>query len=48
MDTTQDSITEIALQVGFDNISYFSTIFKKYTNLSPGEYRHNLETHQEE
>lgn len=44
MDTTQDSVTEVALQVGFDNISYFSTIFKKYTNLSPGEYRHNLET----
>lgn len=44
MVSTQNSITDIALQVGFDNISYFSTIFKKYTNLSPGEYRHRLET----
>lgn len=43
MAATQDSVTEVALQVGFDNISYFSTIFKKYTNLSPGEYRHNSE-----
>ena len=42
METTNLNITEMALQVGFDNITYFSTIFKKYTGLSPIEYRKSL------
>lgn len=44
MSTTNNSVTDIALQVGFNNISYFSTTFKKYTDLSPVEYRHQLES----
>lgn len=44
MSTTSHSVTDIALQVGFNNIPYFSTIFKKYTELSPVEYRHRLES----
>lgn len=47
MTVTNDSVTEVAMQVGFDNISYFSTVFKKYTGVSPAEYRHNLRQNQE-
>ncbi|MDD6678406.1 MAG: response regulator [Firmicutes bacterium] len=44
---TNDSITDVAMQVGFDNISYFSTVFKKYTNSSPAEYRSTLRKERE-
>lgn len=30
---------EVAFQVGYDNPSYFSKIFKKYENMTPNEYR---------
>lgn len=30
---------EIAFQVGYDNPSYFSKLFKKYENMTPNEYR---------
>lgn len=33
------SISMIASQVGFDNFSYFSTVFKKLTGVSPQTYR---------
>lgn len=32
------NVSEAALSVGFDNFSYFSTLFKKYTGYSPSEY----------
>lgn len=32
------SITDIALMVGFENISYFGAVFKKITNYTPREY----------
>ena len=32
-------IYEIAMMVGYENIPYFSTAFKKYTKCSPSEYR---------
>jgi AraC-like DNA-binding protein len=35
-------IAEIALDLGFDNFSYFSALFKKYMNQTPWEYRTNL------
>lgn len=37
--TTVKSVAEIAMAVGFDNISYFSTLFKKSTGITPLEYR---------
>lgn len=33
------NVSEIAAYVGFDNFSYFSSLFKKYTGVSPSEYR---------
>jgi YesN/AraC family two-component response regulator len=33
------SITDIALQVGFDDPSYFGRVFNKHTGLSPKAYR---------
>ena len=35
-------IGEIAMEVGFDSFTYFSTMFKKYVGTSPNEYRKNL------
>ena len=32
-------ISEIAMDSGFDNISYFNSVFKKYTNTTPVQYR---------
>lgn len=32
-------ISDAALAVGFDNFTYFSTMFKKQTGLTPNEYR---------
>ncbi len=36
------NISEIAGAVGFDNFSYFSTLFKKSTGLSPSQYKKQL------
>lgn len=33
------SVTEIASQVGFNNITHFGRVFKEFTGLSPLEYR---------
>lgn len=33
------SISDISAEAGFDNFSYFSTVFKKYTGTHQGEYR---------
>ncbi|KRK98973.1 transcriptional regulator [Secundilactobacillus odoratitofui DSM 19909 = JCM 15043] len=38
---TDASIEKIALSVGFQNIYYFSTSFKKYTGIAPTKYRQN-------
>ena len=32
------SITEVALMVGFNDLNYFSRVFKKTTSLSPSQY----------
>lgn len=34
-----DSVLEIALRTGFDNLSYFTRMFKKKYGLTPGKYR---------
>lgn len=36
------TISEIAVKVGIDNYSYFSTVFKKYTGMTPMEFRKEL------
>lgn len=36
------SISDIAEAVGFDNFSYFSTMFKKVTGLSPKDYKDSV------
>ena len=33
------SVTEIAYQVGFENLSYFFRVFKRFTTLNPMEFR---------
>lgn len=37
--TTNLSISEVAGMVGYDNISYFSTVFRKRTGISPVDWR---------
>lgn len=39
LENTRYNITEIASITGYDNPLYFSRLFKKYTGLSPSEYR---------
>lgn len=36
------SISELALSSGFNNISYFNKIFKKYMHCTPTEYRRDM------
>ena len=36
---TDERIIDIAMECGFDNVSYFSTLFKKITGSSPNDYR---------
>lgn len=37
--TTSQPVTDIALQVGFTNVTHFSSLFHQSTGLSPREYR---------
>ena len=37
--TTEISVTDIALQTGFESISYFNKAFKKSYGMAPGAYR---------
>jgi len=39
---TSQSIVAIAFQVGYEDASYFSKVFKKYVGISPAQYRKNL------
>lgn len=40
--TTGNSILSIALESGFDNISYFNRVFRKAFGVSPGVYRKSM------
>lgn len=42
LSTTNDNITDIAISVGFENIPYFSTVFKKYCSMTPAAWKNNL------
>lgn len=46
--TTQESITEIAMDSGFNTVSYFNRIFKKYKGCTPRQYRIQRESGQKE
>ena len=39
LDSTDDTVSEVAAAVGYDNALYFSRIFRKHTGFSPREYR---------
>ena len=39
LENTDLSISEISDMTGMQSQHYFSRIFKKYTNISPSEYR---------
>ncbi len=39
IDNTEYNMTQIASAVGYDNSLYFSRLFKKYTGMSPSEYK---------
>lgn len=39
LQNTRQSMAAIAEQTGFDNSSYFTTVFKQLTGLSPRAYR---------
>lgn len=41
--TTGMQITEIAARIGITNLSYFNRIFKKKFNMTPKEYRYNVD-----
>ena len=39
--STNTSIMDIALEVGFDNLSYFNKLFKRKYNLTPKQFRNS-------
>lgn len=43
LDSTALRVQDVAQQVGYPNVSYFSTVFKKKYGMSPYEYRHHSE-----
>lgn len=36
------SVVAVASQVGYEDASYFSKVFKKYVGVSPNRYRRNI------
>ena len=45
LEGSNKNISEIAAAVGYENALYFSRIFKKYTGVSPSEYKKHYLTH---
>lgn len=43
MVTTQMTFSEMATKTGFENVFYFSKIFKKITGMSPGNYKKQID-----
>jgi AraC-like DNA-binding protein len=42
--TSDKTVIEIALEVGFNSKSTFNTAFRRYTGMTPTEYRESLHT----
>jgi AraC-like DNA-binding protein len=42
------SVTDTCFDVGFDSVSSFSGLFKRYTKLSPSEYQQQYKKRQEQ
>ena len=42
LEQTDQYVTSIAVRVGYSNFPYFSTQFKKYSGLTPVEYRNRM------
>lgn len=47
LSSTEKKIYEIAEDVGFQNVGYFTQVFRKATGISPKEYRKQTETSKE-
>lgn len=47
LQNTKLSILEIAIMLNFTDQSYFTKVFKKYTNLSPKQYRNQFKNTRE-
>ena len=43
LQSSETSITEIAMQCGFESGSYFDRVFRKYYRLTPKEFRGNMD-----
>ena len=39
LENTQDSISEVASILGYDSVTYFERIFKKFMNVTPLKYK---------
>ena len=37
--TSEDSIKSVAMSLGYDDCSYFNKTFKKYSGITPQQYR---------
>lgn len=44
-DLAANSISNLAITVGFGNISYFNKVFKRYLHMTPTEYKKNITIH---
>ena len=44
LENSNKNVNEISTIVGYDNSLYFSRLFKKYTRLSPSEYKKSIKT----
>lgn len=42
--TTRQSVSEVAVTVGFQDFAYFSRVFKKLVGCSPRDYCHNIKS----
>jgi len=42
LQTTDESIKEISFSCGFNNLNFFLKMFKRYTGLTPTQYRNLL------